>query len=105
MSERVGTRIHEGQRLPADALGRDAGEDWIVARERIRYLIARTVAGGAVLSGYDAQGRLMGERFAPDFGEIRKLLDAAVAAGVAEPWREIPPDVGSALRWLDRKPA
>lgn len=80
--------------------GRDLGEDWIVPKAAVRYLVAREVPGGALLTAYTGDGQLAGERFAGSFEELEELLHKAHAGGRAEVIRSIPEGTPSALEAL-----
>lgn len=98
---RLGTRLPDGT-PPDPALFRsDLGEDWVVPRASVRYLVVQPTADGGVMTAYDPQGSIVGERYAATLDELARLLDAAAARGVVEKPRPIPDDASSALAWLD----
>jgi len=103
MNRRIGTRL-DPSAAPAPLLFRtDLGEDWVVPRERVRYLVVGPTSSGALMTAYDPEGRIVGERFAATFEELLHVLESAALRGTAEPSRAIPQDAPSALIWLDQR--
>lgn len=101
MSRRIGTRIPTETPPDPSLFGPDLGEDWVVPRERLRYLVVTDSDDGALMTAYDPSGRIVGERFASSFDELRTVLLEAAERGAAEAIRTIPDDARSALSWLD----
>lgn len=98
---RIGTRILRDAPGAID-FGTDLGEDWVVPKGGIRYLVARELAQGAILSGFDGEGRLVGERWSASLTALREILEALAARGIIEPPREIPDTAGTALGYLNQ---
>ncbi|MAG58515.1 MAG: hypothetical protein CMJ83_19680 [Planctomycetes bacterium] len=102
MTRRLGTRLLTDAPL-VDLFGPDLGEDWVVPREPVHYVVVAGLADGALLTAYDPSGRIVGERWSATFEDLARVLDGAARRGQAEPPRTLP-DGGSALRWLDGSP-
>lgn len=98
---RLGTRLPEGTPPNPGLFSPDLGEDWIVPREPVRYLVAQRTSQGAIMTAYGPSGTIVGERHAGSLDELVALLNAAAQRGVAESPRPIPDDAPSALAWLD----
>jgi hypothetical protein len=94
-------RLFEARSDQGALFGSGLGEDWVVPREGVRYLVARELAAGALLSAYDAAGRIVGERFAASLAALEAVLEGFAARGLGPSPRAIPGDAPSALRWLD----
>ena len=76
------------------------GEDWVVPKQPVAYLILTPTANAGVLSAYDALGRLVGERFDPSTDHLLDLLHGLAARGIADGPIPIPEPEKSALRYL-----
>ncbi len=82
----------------------DFGEDWVVPKAPLRYVVLSAVGNAALLTAFGPDGLLLGERLFPDPRRAAYLLDRLAADGMAEPPRDLPPPPESATRALDRSP-
>jgi hypothetical protein len=97
---RTGTRVLD-PRPALRFLGRDFGEDWVVPKAEVRYLVARTVAASILLTAFGREGQVLGERLFPDAAEAAAVMERMRDEKVVEGWREIPEDEVSAARFLE----
>ncbi|NRA96531.1 MAG: hypothetical protein HRU14_10025 [Planctomycetes bacterium] len=98
---RLGTRLPEGTPPDPALFTADLGEDWVVPRSAVRYLVVQQTAEGAVMTAYGPHGSIVGDRYASSLDALTALLTSAAQRGVAETPRIIPDDAPSALAWLD----
>jgi hypothetical protein len=82
-------------------LGKDFGEDWVVPKSEVRYLVTRPVDGALLFTAYGAKGQLIGERLFADAEAGSALMKRLYDENLIEPWREIPEGLQSATRFLD----
>lgn len=101
MPDRLGTRIVKPGLLLSSLCGPGLGEDWVVPKSKVRYLVQLEVPSGFLLNAYDEAGRIVGERFHAATPEEPSPLRLLAGTGVAEPLRVIPEAVKSALAFLD----
>ena len=74
-----------------------------IREDLLEYLVVGPTSSGALMTAYDPEGRIVGERFAATFEELLHVLESAALRGTAEPSRAIPQDAPSALIWLDQR--
>ena len=99
MALRTGTRVL----APGPALGffgRDFGEDWVVPKAEVRYLVARDVAAARLITAYGSDGQVLGERLFANAAEATAVMRRMKDENLVESWREIPDGEVSATRFL-----
>ena len=92
MRRRIGAKVVPGARLDGGLFGRNLGEDWVVPRDPIGFLVASEVDEGALLTAYTEDGRVVGERFADSLSAFGRLFDEAHQRGLLDRPAEIPPE-------------
>jgi hypothetical protein len=100
VASRTGTRVL----APSRALGwfaPDFGEDWVVPKSAVRYLVARRTGAALLLTAYGKGGEVLGERLFADAIAGEDVMRGLSDAGLVESWREIPEGSASATRFLD----
>jgi hypothetical protein len=100
---RSGSRVLDPRRA-SSWLVDDFGEDWVVPKSEVRYLITRRVDGALLFTAYGANGQLIGERLFADAAEGAALMERLAAEKLVELWRPIPDGLSSATRFLDSAP-
>jgi hypothetical protein len=100
MAARRGSRVIDPRRA-SGWLGKDFGEDWVVPKSEVRYLIARRVQGSLLFTAYGADGQLIGERLFANSVTGNEVMKRLSDQNLVEQWRDIPDDSVSATRFLD----
>jgi hypothetical protein len=100
MPSRVGARVVDARGALA-WLGKDFGEDWVVPKAEVRYLVARGVGAATLLTAYGPDGQVLGDRLFPTAGEAETVMRGLRERGLASDWREIPDDAPSAREFLE----
>jgi len=96
---RTGTRVlASGPAL--GFFGHDFGEDWVVPKAEVRYLVARDVAASRLITAYGPDGQVLGERLFADAADATAFMRRMSDENLVETWREIPDGEVSAMRFL-----
>ncbi len=81
----------------------DFGEDWVVPRAAIRYVVVRESGPEAILTAFGPQAQIVGERHFPDGAQAMRAIERLASDGSAEPVRDLPEPPASATRFLDER--
>jgi hypothetical protein len=101
---RSGSRVIDPLRAHA-WLGKDFGEDWVVPKSEVRYLVTRRVERSMLFTAYGPDGQLIGERLFADAAAGSDMMRHLSDARFVEEWRDIPDEIRSATRFLDGGPS
>ena len=82
-------------------LGKNFGEDWVVPKTEMRYLVTRSLDASLLLTAYGADGQLIGERVFPDGALGSDIMKRLTDENLVEAWQEIPDGPVSATRFLE----